>query len=258
MKKKLGNYIIAAFIINVFAIMSVGGVCIKLVNDMVNNISSLEKESEDVSKIDDIDRKIHQIISSIHHAMIRNDKNEFLNAIRIIDDVKHDVEIYKENELDLYDAKNNNEIELLGLIQTIFADIKQILERQYKRFDSNQKADPEDIKKLERLADGVQRLTEVINVVHFEIISGMVQDSYSRMYFILFLYLISSFIGILASCIGYIVLTRHTIIPLKKLAFATEKVAVGDLSTRVETKSKTEIGTLYESFNIMTERGCRR
>ena len=57
MKKKLGNYIIAAFIINVFAIMSVGGVCIMLVNDMVNNISSLEKESEDVSKIDDIDRQ---------------------------------------------------------------------------------------------------------------------------------------------------------------------------------------------------------
>ena len=78
MKRKLGNYIIAAFIINVFAIMSVGGVCILLVTDMVHNISRLEKESEDVSKIDNINKKIHQMISSIHHAIIHDDKNEFL------------------------------------------------------------------------------------------------------------------------------------------------------------------------------------
>lgn len=254
MKRKLGNYIIAAFIINVFAIMSVGGVCILLVNDMVNNISNLEKESEDVSKIDDINKKIHQMISSIHHGIIRNEKNEFLNAIRVVDDIINDVAVYKKKEVDLLEPNNNNEVELLETIQTIFEEIRQILERQYDRFAINQKADHEDIKKLERLADGVQRLTEIINIVHFEIITGLVQDSYSRMYFILFLYLISAFVGILASCVGYIVLTRHTITPIKKLASATEKVAVGDFSTRVDTRSGTEIGTLYESFNIMTEK----
>jgi signal transduction histidine kinase len=254
MKRKLGNYIIAAFIINVFAIMSVGGICILLVNDMVHNISHLEKESEDVSKIDDINKKIHQMVSSIHHAIIYNDKNEFLNAIRIIDDVTHDVTVYKKNEAGLDNDKNKSEVELLEKIQVIFAEIKHILARQYKEFVLKQKADQEDIKKLERLADGVQRLTEVINVVHSEIITGLVQDSYSRMYFILFLYLISAFVGILASCVGYIVLTRHTIMPIKKLASATKKVAVGDFSTRVDTRSETEIGTLYESFNIMTEK----
>ena len=53
MKRKLGSYIITAFIINVFAIMSVGGVCILLVKDMVNNISNLELESEKTINIDD-------------------------------------------------------------------------------------------------------------------------------------------------------------------------------------------------------------
>ena len=46
MKRKLGNYIIAAFIINIFAIMSVGGLCILLVKDMVGNIRSLSRRAK--------------------------------------------------------------------------------------------------------------------------------------------------------------------------------------------------------------------
>lgn len=254
MKRKLGNYIIAAFIINVFAIMSVGGVCILLVKDMVNNISHLEKESEDVSKIDDINKKIHQMIGSIHHAIIHTDQNELISAARIIDDVQQEVQTYKEIEIGLASAKNEDEIELLGKIQTNLAEIKQIVGLQYEKFAIHQAIDPEELKNLEGFASTVQRLTEVINRVHSRIITDLVKDSYGRMYFILFLYLISAFVGILASCVGYIVLTRHTITPIKKLASATEKVASGDLSTRVDTRSSTEIGTLYESFNVMTEK----
>lgn len=42
--------------------------------------------------------------------------------------------------------------------------------------------------------------------------------------------------------------------PLINLSAAAEKIASGDLSTRVETGSVTEIGTLGESFNLMSDK----
>ncbi len=42
--------------------------------------------------------------------------------------------------------------------------------------------------------------------------------------------------------------------PILKLSTAAEKIAAGDLSTRVETKNITEIGTLGRSFNLMSDK----
>ena len=42
--------------------------------------------------------------------------------------------------------------------------------------------------------------------------------------------------------------------PILKLSAAAEKIASGDLSTRVETRNITEIGTLGESFNTMSDK----
>ncbi len=41
--------------------------------------------------------------------------------------------------------------------------------------------------------------------------------------------------------------------PLMTLSAAAQKIAAGDFSTRVETKNITEIGTLGESFNSMSD-----
>jgi HD-GYP domain-containing protein (c-di-GMP phosphodiesterase class II) len=42
--------------------------------------------------------------------------------------------------------------------------------------------------------------------------------------------------------------------PILKLSLAAERVAAGDFSTRVETTNMTEIGTLGESFNTMSDK----
>jgi len=55
---------------------------------------------------------------------------------------------------------------------------------------------------------------------------------------------------ILLSIIAYFTTTNITN-PIKKLVFATNKLAQGDLSHRVETKSHDEIGQLADSFNNM-------
>ena len=50
-----------------------------------------------------------------------------------------------------------------------------------------------------------------------------------------------------------LVAARSLTSPIMKLSSAAEKIALGDLSTRVETRNITEIGTLGESFNTMSD-----
>ncbi len=54
----------------------------------------------------------------------------------------------------------------------------------------------------------------------------------------------------LGTAAAWLMATRLTL-PISQLAYATEKVAVGDLTTRVETTAINEVGTLADSFNRM-------
>jgi PAS domain S-box-containing protein len=59
---------------------------------------------------------------------------------------------------------------------------------------------------------------------------------------------------ILLGTAGTTILMRTLIGPIQDLAHATERVAEGDFSTRMETTSDDELGTLTRSFNEMTLR----
>ena len=63
---------------------------------------------------------------------------------------------------------------------------------------------------------------------------------------------IASLSGLLLLVILYF-LTTQIINPLKKVVLATQKIADGDLSFRVDVKSKDELGALADSFNKMTK-----
>lgn len=54
----------------------------------------------------------------------------------------------------------------------------------------------------------------------------------------------------LAVAVAWLMATRLTR-PISQLAYATEKVAAGELTTRVETDAVNEVGTLADSFNRM-------
>jgi signal transduction histidine kinase len=251
--KKLGDYIITAFAINVFAIMSVGGLCILLVKDMVHNITILKSESEKVAKFDEVNNKIPKMLIAVHHSIIESAPDHMLTALAIVDELHEEVVAYQTEE-EYAGADDGNAQVLLQKIQDHLLATRDMLLPAYKEFSTNGTINPQELTGLEEMGNSVQYLTGVLNKGRFDNIARLVNESYEKMALILFLYLTASFIGILASCVAYVVLTRHTITPLKRLATATRKVAGGDLSTRIQTASRTEIGTLYESFNIMTAR----
>ena len=64
-------------------------------------------------------------------------------------------------------------------------------------------------------------------------------------------WIISLAFAVAALIVG-ILLARQLTSPLLKLSAAAEKIAAGDFSTRVETKNITEVGTLGETFNLMS------
>jgi HD-GYP domain-containing protein (c-di-GMP phosphodiesterase class II) len=66
-------------------------------------------------------------------------------------------------------------------------------------------------------------------------------------------WIISLAFAFLALIIGTI-FARQLTLPLLNLVSAAQKIAAGDLSSRVETKNVTEIGTLGETFNLMTDK----
>ncbi len=55
-----------------------------------------------------------------------------------------------------------------------------------------------------------------------------------------------------ALIVGFL-LSRQLTNPLRKLAFAAEKIASGDFSTRVDAKGISEVGTLGDAFNLMSD-----
>ncbi|MGD9589602.1 MAG: HD domain-containing phosphohydrolase [Pyrinomonadaceae bacterium] len=66
-------------------------------------------------------------------------------------------------------------------------------------------------------------------------------------------WMISLAFAFFAMLVGSIA-ARTLTAPLLKLSAAAEKIAGGDLSTRVETRNVTEIGTLGSSFNVMSDK----
>jgi HD-GYP domain-containing protein (c-di-GMP phosphodiesterase class II) len=66
-------------------------------------------------------------------------------------------------------------------------------------------------------------------------------------------WLISMAFAVLALVIGFIG-ARYMTAPLLRLVVAAKQIAAGDFSSRVETKNITEIGTLGETFNLMTDK----
>ncbi len=252
-RHKLGNYIIAAFFINILAIVTIGGICTLLVRDMAVDIASLKAESRYVSKIYDLNNKTQEAIFLAENALVKRDSEPLSYAIYIVEDLMDQVALYGAKGVGK-DGFGLSTGLLFQKIEDNLSEINKRLKIAYKNFSENAALDRDVLKRLETYGYNIQNQVQAINAMSFRKIERQVNDSNNKMYYILFMYLTSCLLGIIAACAGYIVLMRKVVRPIINLASATEKVAAGDLSVRVKTDTGTEIGTLYEAFNTMTKR----
>ena len=252
-KRKLAKYVFTWFSLYVAAFVAVGGVCILMVRDMAIDIHHLKRESGFISRIYDINNRVKETIFMIQSSMSKGDRATFERALQELAEVRDEVAMYQEEEADKY----KHGLRLFLLFQKIQDNLRamtRLLQDALSHFDPKKPLKDEELKRLESYGYNIQSLVEAINSLHFKTIENLVNGSNVKMYYILFLYITLSIVGIVVSFLGYALLNSKIVKPIIDLADATQKVARGDLSVRVLTDSTTEIGTLYESFNVMTSR----
>jgi len=201
-KRKLASYILAAFFLNIFSIVSVGGVCIILVRDMAKDNENMKTESEYVVRIYDMNNKVQEAIFLVQNSVIKLDNNLLLYAISIVNDVEERIALYKEEET----GQDRYGLRMFLLFQQVeenIRSIKTLLNKSAADINSSSPVDKEILKDLETYGYRTQKLVESINREHIETIEGLVDESDGKMNHVLLLYQTSCAIGIVASCIGY-------------------------------------------------------
>jgi len=83
---------------------------------------------------------------------------------------------------------------------------------------------------------------------------GILEDKFTDMRrTAIFMFLGIALAGVIAAFIVSYFLANGILKPIQRLVFASERLAQGDLSFRVELESKDEIGDLANTFNLMAE-----
>ncbi len=253
MKHSLRNFIITALLINVFALMTIGGICTMLVRDMAVDIASLKKESRFVSQVHSLNNRTQEAIFLAENALVKKDKEPLRYALFVVQDLLDRVSLYKETKATGDEFGLSASI-LFQKIEDNLIDMDNRLKSIQEDFSANATRDLAMLKLIEADGYNIQKQVQAINTINFRKIERQVNESNKKMYYILFMYLTSCLLGIVASFAGYMMLMRNIVRPVISLASATEEVAAGNLDIRVHTNTRTEIGILYQAFNSMTKR----
>ncbi|TFH33228.1 MAG: sensor histidine kinase [Deltaproteobacteria bacterium] len=253
MKKSLRTIILAFYLASFAAVISVGGISTYMVHRIVGEISLLKNVSKAIFTIDMMHNKSYHLVLSIHHFIIARDYKNYKRAINLLDNMESDAKKYIQHEESSGEMGSREQLRLVGLIQDNLKEIK-ILIPLFEDISTNKTRDVPEIVALEKYAYNIEILTNEINKIHLRDISRGVKVSQGLLSSIFTLFSVLSIAGILSIYIGYRLHGRYIIKPIDDLADATRKLSMGDLSIRVSSNDKTEIGTLYHSFNAMTER----
>lgn len=251
---KLGNNIIVAFALVLAAVLAVGGISMFSANAIMDNTHHIEEESKHIRIIDGIHASVYRLILSIHHFIIVHNPEYFEDANRLLKEIERKVQEYiKIEEAETYPEKEI-EIRLLKEIEDNIGKIRGHSGWLVEEFSKTGRIDDRKLIDLENFAYNIESKVAEINKVHFDQISNRVKRSKESMGLILRLYIIFSVAGVISVVLGHILLSRKVVMPIQRLASATIELAEGNLSTRVAIDSRTEIGSLYRSFNIMAKK----
>ena len=253
-KKSLRTFMLAFSLASFSGVISVGGYSIYMVHRIVKETSSIKEVSKSIFTVDNMHNKSYNLVLAIHHFIIDRDNKYSRRAINLLNDMESDTINYIKHEESSSDAESREEVRLVRLIQDNLGEIRRNVIPLFDDVSRNKTRDVREIIALEKYAYNIEKLTNEINKIHSVDISSGVEMSHRLLSSIFTLFFVLSISGIFSIYIFYRLHGRYIIKPIDDLADATRKLSTGDLSIRVSSNDKTEIGTLYNSFNIMAER----
>ncbi len=257
MRKSLSTLVLTIFALVFVGVLGIGGASVFLVQRMMNETYAIAEVSRDVDFVNMVQNKITKLILVLHESVDHNDVQYAEGAVKLVNEINGDIDGYRKREAESEYPEGSKEIQLLKALRaelTAMRDSSQEIQNLpgIKRPDSDTQFYWEEV--IEQHAYRMQALVADINQLHFDIISRKVEQSRHAMSVVFVLYVLFSLAGLLLVYLGYRLHARHIVQPVLQLAGAAQRIANEDLSVRVATSSKTEVGELYRSFNTMVER----
>jgi signal transduction histidine kinase len=252
LKKSLDTIVSSAFILVFSAVLAIGGTSFLLVQRMMDKTYAIAEETRHVDFINNLHNKTFNLISAIYKQTIHGNDEYAQQTFRLANEIDQDIDTYIQKEEESAYPESEEELRLMiGLRCNL-----QALQQSSQSPRTPQGLDPLAYweKMASRHASDIQAQVHRINQLHFDIIARKVEKNRESMSLVLSLYVLTSLAVLALVYSSYRLHSRHVVKPLKHLAEATERVAQGDLSVRVESASETEIGRLYKAFNSMTAR----
>ncbi|NCS65488.1 MAG: hypothetical protein AUJ86_01510 [Hydrogenophilaceae bacterium CG1_02_62_390] len=255
-RKSISSIVLSVFILVFTGVLAVGGASVFLAWRMLGQTHAIAEESRDVNFVNQLQNKISKLILLLHEWIDHSGDEYRVEAAHLTVEIDTDIRHYLEHETESRNQEKTAEIQLLNNLQAELPLLSETTNRiQRLPGSSNAGSDTQAYweEVMEQHAYRVHAIISDINQIHFKIISRKVTQSGDAVALVFFLYILFSLVGIVLVYIGYRLHSRFIVKPVVNLAKATERISQGDLSLRLNDKSKTEIGLLYRSFNAMVE-----
>ncbi len=258
MQRSLDRYIFIAFTLFFAGVLTIGGASLFMVQRMMVKTYAIEEESRNVDFINHLHNKAYSLILATHHYVLKPDEKYILLVEELVRGIDADIVDYIRHEQASNYPEAKEEIMLLQQLRENLTALRQSTDEIGNlTTEANRDAAAATAlwnEMLDRYAFGIQSRIREINQLHFDIITRKVEKSKQRQTTIVNLYLLFSAFGVILLYFAYRMHSRHVVRPLKNLASAVGRISEGELTVRVQSDSRTEIGELFAAFNHMVER----
>lgn len=250
---KLRKNISIIYAIVFLALLAIGGFSVYLSNTILYKLHEIEEESRHVVIVKQMYKDVFRLVLAMHHFLIHPEQAYVGEMSSQLSKIETRVRDYIEIEKKEFYEERNIEIDYLQIILSDIDGLKAYLAAVDKEFSRSAGFDQAQFEASERFAYNIEIYVAKINEVHFKKIAEWEEQALSYMRVIIVLFATIFFGGLLAFYIGHRALSRTIVEPIRRLADTTIDFSRGAFDRRARTKSRTEIGQLYQAFNQMAE-----
>jgi signal transduction histidine kinase len=141
----------------------------------------------------------------------------------------------------------------LGYLRTMVADMRELAENAAAAEKAGTRISDNDLERMNQVPHDVPRYIGDLGDVPRARIIQLLGENGEKITAIIGLYLAFLFVGCILIAAASVIFNRGITTPLRALVKAAHEIAEGRLGARVPVRSRTEIGQLSHSFNLMVE-----
>lgn len=236
-------------------VLFIGGISLLLARAIYVSTEKIERQGRHVETIDTIHAAAHHLTLAVQQTLITGIPPPAEHQAAMSGNLRALIAQYTELEVEegSFPGKEREMTLFLEIGQNI-AELLSISERLFKVTARGQGPGHRDLANVMALNTRMHLLADEMNEIHRSNIKASIEEGRKMMWVILGFYLAFIIVGALLIIGSNIVFYKTIVLPIRRLAQATQEVASGHFKKRVSVTSGDEIGQLAHSFNVMAER----